>query len=178
MFSAAYWTDPHAYLFALLIFCLRICDMSMDTLRVLFVVRGKKLPVWILGFLQSLIFVIAISSVLTGERNYLNILGYAAGFATGNIVGMIIENKLAIGHILVTIISSTRGSSIAEKLRASGYAVTEIAGRGMNGTVFELHASVHRKDVDHVETIVLEADPQAFITAEDVRPVRRGFWRS
>ena len=178
MFSAAYWTDPHAYLFALLIFGLRICDMSMDTLRVLFVVRGKKLPVWILGFLQSLIFVIAISSVLTGERNYLNILGYAAGFATGNIVGMIIENKLAIGHILVTIISSTRGSSIAEKLRASGYAVTEIAGRGMNGTVFELHASVHRKDVDHVETIVLEADPQAFITAEDVRPVRRGFWRS
>jgi uncharacterized protein YebE (UPF0316 family) len=178
MFSAAYWTDPHAYLFALLIFCLRICDMSMDTLRVLFVVRGKKLPVWILGFLQSIIFVVAISSVLTGERNYLNILGYAAGFATGNIVGMLIESKLAIGHVLVTIISSTRGSSIAEKLRASGYAVTEIAGRGMNGTVFELHASILRKDADHVETIVLEADPQAFVTAEDVRPVRRGFWRA
>ena len=152
--------------------------MSMDTLRVLFVVRGKKLPVWILGFLQSIIFVVAISSVLTGERNYLNILGYAAGFATGNIVGMLIESKLAIGHVLVTIISSTRGSSIAEKLRASGYAVTEIAGRGMNGTVFELHASILRKDADHVETIVLEADPQAFVTAEDVRPVRRGFWRA
>lgn len=150
----------------------------MDTLRVLFVVRGKKLPVWILGFLQSIIFVVAISSVLTGERNYLNILGYAAGFATGNIVGMLIESKLAIGHVLVTIISSTRGSSIAEKLRASGYAVTEIAGRGMNGTVFELHASILRKDADHVETIVLEADPQAFVTAEDVRPVRRGFWRA
>jgi Uncharacterized protein conserved in bacteria len=178
MFSAAYWTNPHAYLFALMIFGLRICDMSMDTLRVLFVVRGKKIPVWILGFLQSLIFVIAISSVLTGERNYLNILGYAAGFATGNIVGMIIEDKLAIGHVLVTIISSTRGTFIAERLRASGYAVTEIAGRGMNGTVFELHASVLRKDVDNVETVVLEADPQAFVTAEDVRPVRRGFWRS
>ena len=91
---------------------------------------------------------------------------------------MLIENKLAIGHILVNIISSNRGAIIAEKLRASGYAVTEIAGRGKNGTVFELHASVLRKDVNRVETIVLEADPQAFVTAEDVRPVRRGFWRS
>ena len=178
MFSAAYWSDPHAYLFALMIFFLRVCDMSMDTLRVLFVVRGKRLIVWILGFLQSLIFVLAISSVLTGERNYLNILGYAAGFATGNIVGMMIENTLAIGHMLVNIISSHRGAYIAERLRTSGFAVTEIAGRGMNGTVFELHANVLRKDVDSVETIVLEADPQAFITVEDIRPIRRGFWRA
>ena len=80
--------------------------------------------------------------------------------------------------MLVTIIISTRGAFIGERLRASGYAVTEIAGRGMNGTVFELHASVLRKDVDNIETIVLEADSQAFVTAEDVRPVRRGFWRS
>lgn len=173
-----YFSNPHAWLFALLIFFLRICDMSMDTLRVLFVVRGKKLFVWILGFFQSLIFVIAISSVLTGAFNYLNIAGYAMGFATGNVVGMLIEGKLAIGHVLVTIISSNRGAFIAERIRASGYAVTEIAGRGKNGTVFELHASVLRKDVDQVETIVLEADPQAFVTAEDVRPVRRGFWRS
>jgi uncharacterized protein YebE (UPF0316 family) len=173
-----YLLDPQAWLFAFIIFLLRICDMSMDTLRVLFVVRGKKLLVWILGFLQSLIFVIAIGSVLTGEANYLNIAGYAMGFATGNIVGMLIEERLAIGHTLVTIISSNRGALLAEKIRASGYAVTEIAGRGKNGTVFELHANILRKDVDRLETIVLEADPTAFMTAEDVRPVRRGFWRS
>jgi uncharacterized protein YebE (UPF0316 family) len=173
-----YLRDPHAWLFALLIFCLRVGDMSLDTIRVLFMVRGKKLLVWILGFFQALIFVVAISSVLTQLNNILNIIGYATGFATGNIVGMMIENRLAIGHVLVNIISSNRGSFIAERLRASGYAVTEIAGRGMNGTVFELHASVLRKDVSQVETIVLESDPQAFVTAEDVRPVRRGFWRA
>ena len=116
--------------------------------------------------------------MLTELDNILNVIGYATGFATGNLVGMLIEQRLAIGHILVTIISSNRGVSIAEKLRSSGYAVTEIAGHGKNGTVFELHASVLRKDVPNVETIALEADPQAFITAEDVRPVRRGFWRS
>lgn len=173
-----YLSDPHAWLFALLIFFLRVGDMSLDTIRVLFMVRGKKLLVWVLGFFQALIFVVAISSVLTQLNNVLNIIGYATGFATGNIVGMMIENRLAIGHVLVNIISSNRGSFIAERLRASGYAVTEIAGRGMNGTVFELHASVLRKDVSQVETIVLESDPQAFVTAEDVRPVRRGFWRA
>jgi uncharacterized protein YebE (UPF0316 family) len=173
-----YLSDPQAWLFALLIFLLRVADMSLDTIRVLFVVRGKKAITWVLGFFQSLIFVIAISSVLTELDNILNVIGYATGFATGNLVGMIIEQRLAIGHILVTIISSNRGAFIAERLRAGGYAVTEIAGRGRNGTVFELHASVQRKDVPNVETIVLEADPQAFITAEDVRPVRRGFWRA
>jgi len=173
-----YLHDPHAWLFALLIFALRVGDMTLDTIRVLFVVRGKKLLVWILGFFQSLIFVVAISSVLSQLDNILNVIGYATGFATGNLVGMLIESRLAIGHVLVNIISSNRGTFIAERLRASGYAVTEIAGRGMNGTVFELHANVLRKDVSQVETIVLESDPQAFVTAEDVRPVRRGFWRA
>lgn len=173
-----YLQDPHAWLFALMIFGLRVCDMTLDTIRVLFVVRGKKLLVWLLGFFQSIIFVVAISSVLTQLNNILNVFGYAMGFATGNLVGMLIEQRLAIGHILVTVISSTRGALITEKLRSSGYAVTQIAGHGKDGTVFELHASVLRKDVPNVETIVLEADPQAFITAEDVRPVRRGFWRS
>jgi uncharacterized protein YebE (UPF0316 family) len=161
-----------------MIFALRVGDMSLDTIRVLFVMRGKKLLTWILGFIQSVIYIVAISSVLTEMDNILNVLAYAAGFATGNVVGLIIEGKLAIGHILVTIISSHRGAYITEQLRASGYAVTEMSGRGKNGTVFELHASVLRKDVPNVETIVLEADPQAFVTAEDVRPVRRGFWRA
>lgn len=161
-----------------MIFALRVADMSLDTIRVLFVMRGKKLLTWVLGFVQSVIYILAISSVLTKMDNILNVLAYAAGFATGNVLGLIIEGKLAIGHILVTIISSHRGAFITERLRASGYAVTEISGRGKNGTVFELHVSVLRKDVPNVETIVLESDPQAFVTAEDVRPVRRGFWRA
>lgn len=163
---------------ALAIFFLRICDMSMDTVRVLFVVRGRKLLAWILGFFQSAIFVVAISSVLTNLENPLTIIGYAAGFATGNVVGMYIEERLAIGHIQMSIISSRRWAAIAEQLRTAGYAVTEIPARGKDGTVGLLSVSVLRKDVDHVETVVLETDEEAFITAEDVRPVRRGFWRA
>ena len=162
----------------LLIFGLRVIDMSLDTLRVLFVMRGRKGLAWILGFFQSLVFIIAISSVLTNLGNVYNIIGYAAGFATGNVVGMKIEEKLAVGHSLLTIISSNRGAVIAETLRKAGYAVTEIPARGKDGTVTVLHCSVLRRDISTVDTIVLEADPNAFVTVEDMRPVRRGFWRA
>ena len=169
---------PQALLYALLIFFLRVGDMSLDTIRVLFVVRGRKGLAWVLGFAQSAIFVLAISSVLSNAKNVMNVLGYAGGFATGNVVGMLIEERLAIGHILLTIISPMRGAVIAEQLRAAGYGVTEVPARGKDGTVTMLHCSVLRKDIDNVETVVLEADPGAFVTAEDVRPVRRGFWRA
>ena len=165
-------------LVALGIFVLRVADMSLDTMRMLFVVRGRKLLSWVLGFFQSLIFVIAISQVLSGAMNPLTILGYATGFATGNVVGMYIEERLAIGYIRFSIISSRRGAVVAEELRQAGYAVTEVSARGKDGTVSMLHCSVLRKDRDTVETVVLEADPDAFVTAEDVRPVRRGFWRA
>jgi uncharacterized protein YebE (UPF0316 family) len=162
----------------LVIFFLRILDMSMDTLRMLFVVRGRKRLAWALGFFQSLIFIIAISKVLTGTMSPFTILGYAAGFATGNVIGMYIEERLAIGHVQFSIISSRRGAVIGEELRKSGYAVTEIPARGKDGTVTILEVSVLRKDKDTVETVVLETDPDAFVTAADVRPVRKGFWRA
>ena len=169
---------PAAFLVALAIFALRIGDMSLDTIRVLFVVRGRKGLAWVLGFFQSLIFVVAISSVLSNLDNPLNILAYAAGFATGNVVGMLMEERMAIGFLQFTIISSNLGAVVAEQLRKSGFAVTEIPARGRNGTVTMLQTNVKRKDMDNIETIVLEADPDAFVTLDEVRPVRRGFWRA
>lgn len=165
-------------LLAVGVFFLRVLDMAADTLRVLFVVRGRKKLAWLLGFFQSTVFVVAITSVLSHLDNPLTVIGYAAGFATGNVVGMYIEDRLAIGHVQFSIISSRRGAVVADKLREAGYAVTEIPARGRDGTVAILQVSVLRKDRDTVETIVLEADPEAFVTAEDVRPVRRGFWRA
>ena len=173
------WLTPQAVLIAFAIFGLWVMDMSMDTMRMLFVVRGRKRISWTLGFFQSLIFVIAISAALAEvSKNPLAVIGYAAGFATGNVVGMYIEDRLAIGHVQFTIVSSRRGAILVHDLRKAGYAVTEIPARGKDGTVTLLQTSVLRKDRDQVETVVLETDPDAFMTAEDVRPVRRGFWRA
>jgi uncharacterized protein YebE (UPF0316 family) len=163
---------------AFLIFGLRVTDMSLDTLRVLFVMRGKKPIAWVLGFFQSAVFVLAITSVLNNLDNPLNLVGYAAGFATGNVLGMWIEERLAVGHIDLRIISPGRGSAIAERLRSEGYAVTEIPARGKDGMVSMLNCSVRRRQTSGLDKLIREIDSDAFITAEDVRPVRRGFWRA
>ena len=170
--------SPEVLLSATLIFILRVLDMTLDTLRVLVMMRGRKSAAWILGFFQALIFVLAISTVLSDLDNLLNIIGYAAGFATGNVVGIALEQRLAIGHTHLSIVSSRWGSAIAEMLRGEGYAVTEVPARGRDGMVTLLSCSVLRKNVAKVHEVVNGLDPDAFITAEDVRPVRRGFWRA
>jgi uncharacterized protein YebE (UPF0316 family) len=170
--------SPSAWLGASFIFILRVGDMSLDTMRVLMVMRGRKATAWILGFFQAAIFVLAISSVLQNLGNPLNVIGYAAGFATGNVVGMLIEERLAIGHTHMRIVSSRWGSAIADRLRSEGYAITEIPGRGKDGMVTVLNCSVLRKNVSRVQNLINQIDNEAFITAEDVRPVRRGFWRA
>jgi uncharacterized protein YebE (UPF0316 family) len=168
---------PSIY-FPLVIFGLRVCDMSLDTLRVLFVVRGQKPLAWLLGFFQSAIWVLAITSVLSNLDNLWNIVAYAGGFATGNVVGMTIEERLAIGHSNLQIISSRRGSAIADAIRTAGYAATEMAARGRDGTVSVISCSMRRRDVVRVRKKVESIDPEAFITVEDIRPIHRGFWRS
>lgn len=172
------WLSIPTYLMPLLIFVLRVADMSLDTLRVLFVIRGRKPLAWLLGFFQSALWVIAITSVLSNLDNLWNVIGYAGGFATGNVVGMTIEEHLAIGFGHMRIISSRRGTAIAEAIRRAGYAATEIAGRGKDGTVAVINCSVRRRDVQDLRNQVYAIDPEAFVTIEEIRPLHRGFWRA
>jgi uncharacterized protein YebE (UPF0316 family) len=174
----SFLSDPASWATAGLIFGLRIVEMSLDTVRVLLVMRGRKAVAWVIGFCQSVLFVLAITTVLSNLDNFLTALGYAGGFATGNVLGMVIEERLAIGHTHLRIISSRAGAGIAAALRDEGYAVTEISGRGKDGMVTLINCSVLRKHVLKVERISRERDETVFITAEDVRPVRRGFWRA
>jgi uncharacterized protein YebE (UPF0316 family) len=167
-----------AGLMPLVIFALRVSDMSLDTLRVLFVIRSQRGLAWVLGFFQSLVWVVAITTVLSNLGNLWNVVGYAAGFATGNVVGIVIEEKLALGHGHMRIISSSRGTAIAQAIRDAGYAATELAGRGRDGTVTVINSSVLRRDVRRVQQQVKEIDPNAFITVQEVRPLNRGFWRA
>ena len=160
---------------AAFIFVLRVFEMSLGTLRILYVMRGRKFLVWILGFLQAGIFVVAIGSVVTNLNNVWNLLGYAAGFATGNVVGMFVESRLAVGHTRLHIISPRWGTAIAERLREGGYAVTEIPARGKDGMVTMLECSVRRREAIKVDQLIRDVDELAFVTAEDVRPIRRGY---
>jgi len=161
---------------ALFIFILRMLDIAVYTMRVAMVMRGRKAHAWMFGFIQAIVFVSAIRAVLIGLDNWLNIAGYAAGFATGNVVGMLIEGKLAIGITHLRIFSPRRGAELAEQLRLSGYAVTQVMGRGIQGVVEVINCSVRRREVPQVTELVAKIDSQAYITAEDVRLVWHGFW--
>jgi len=170
--------SPTAWLAALGIFLARLVNIALDTLRFMFTLRGKQGISWVLGFVESVLFVFVIGSVLTNLENPLNIIGYAAGFATGNVVGMAIEKRLAIGFTHFSIISRNHSTEIADALREEGYGVTEIPARGRESSFMMVDCRVRRKLADEVEALALSVDPNAFITAEDVTPRRSGVWRS
>ncbi len=170
--------SSQAWMWAGLIFVLRVANMSLDTVRVMMVMRGRRLAAWILGFIQTVIYVGVLTTVIQDLTNVLNLVAYAGGFATGNVVGMWVEERLAIGHINLRIISPKLGNAIVRRLREKGYAVTEIPARGKDGAVTLLNASIYRRHVGEVMAIVQTVDAEAFMTTEDVRPVRRGFWRA
>lgn len=163
---------------ALVIFALRTVGITFATLRIMMVVRGKKSLAWIFGLIQALTYIVALGWVLADLGNWMKILGYATGFATGLVVGMIIENRLAIGYTNIRIISPRRGIELAEGLRDSGYAVTEVSAQGQDGMVAILHCSVLRKYESMIKNTIMRLDPEAFITAENVYLVQRGFWNS
>jgi uncharacterized protein YebE (UPF0316 family) len=170
-------SSPDAWLAAFGIFAARLVNMAIDTLRFMFTLRGKSFISWILGFIESVLFVVVIGSVLTNMDNPLNIIGYAAGFATGNVVGMWIEKRLAIGFTHFSIISKEYSTQIADTLRSQGYGVTEIPARGRQASFMMLDCSVRRKQADEVEALILEVDPGAYITSEEVTPRRSGVFR-
>ncbi len=170
--------SPTAWLVALGIFLARLVNIALDTLRFMFTLRGKRGISWILGFIESVLFVIVIGSVLTNLDNPLNTIGYAAGFATGNVIGMAIEKRLALGFTHFSIISRNHSTEIADALREEGHGVTEIPARGRESSFMIVDCRVLRKQADEVEALALAIDPDAFITAEDVISRRSGIWRS
>ncbi len=159
---------------ALLIFCLRIVDVSCDTMRVLFAVRGRREIAATLGFFQALIWIFAVGSAIQHLDSWLHVLGYAGGYATGTFVGVTIERMVAYGLATVRIVSRHGGVEIAEALRSRGYGVTEFGGQGREGPVEIINSVVRRSHLDEVMAIVARWDPGAFVTVEEPRVLQGG----
>lgn len=169
---------PDVLIGGFVIFLLRLIDMTLDTLRLLFVVRGKRVIVWVLGVITNTIYIVAISNVLTGKQHPFTILCYAVGYATGNILGMRIEERLAIGYREINVISKSKAGEIAAALRDLGYGVTEMVGQGKDGYVGIVKTNVKRRQTAEVRKVIEEIDKNAFITQDDFIPVNAGgYWR-
>jgi len=172
------WLDSHAAFWPLFIFFARVLDVTLGTMRTILVVRGYRRLAPALGFIEIIIWVVAISGVLTHLDRWYNIVAYAAGFAAGNLAGITLEQKLAIGMQALRFISKARSAAVAEALRFAGYAVTELTGHGMNGDVSVSFVVVPRRETPVVVSVAKGVDPEVFMTVEDIRSSNLHLYRS
>jgi uncharacterized protein YebE (UPF0316 family) len=155
----------------LLIFFARIVDVTLGTLRIVFISKGDKMIAPALGFLEVLIWLVAITQVMQNLNNVASYLAWAGGFATGNFLGLRIEQKLALGQMVVRVITVDSAHQLIERLKGYGYRLTCVDARGTRGKVNLLFMIVKRKKLAHVLDIIREYNPQAFYSIEDVRSV-------
>lgn len=159
----------------LLIFSLRIVDVSLATTRMLLAVRNQKLMVPLIGFFEVLIWLYAAGTAIRFLESPLHVIGYAAGFATGNVVGLWVEEKLALGLATVRIISAHGGVELADALRDKGFGVTEFSGQGREGPVEVVYTVARRSQIRRILDEVDVWDPAAFVTVEEPRAIHRGW---
>ena len=169
---------------AFIIFGLRVIDVSMGTVRVIIGVRGYRVQAAVIGFFEVLIWLFAIGTALQHLTSLLHIVGYAGGFATGNFLGIWLEGRFALGTNVVRATfrgNASDGPSMARRavdtLRNNGFAVTEIEGRGREQPVHILNVVAERKQVQEVIEVVRTCDPHVFVTVEEVRATRGGYFR-
>jgi len=161
---------------ALLIFGLRVLGISVSTLSTLMTVQGRKMYAVGLGFISSLVYVIAIGKVVSNLNNVWNIIAYSAGFAGGTLVGMVIEQRLALGFSEVRFICTDDGDDLAQELRVAGFGVTELQGHGREKSVEVVTVLIPRRQVENVLAIGRQVDDNAIVTVIDSRSVQRGYW--
>jgi uncharacterized protein YebE (UPF0316 family) len=169
MTTLFHWLDVYPLFWPLFIFCARIMDVSIGTLRTIYIIRGSRYLGPFLGFFEVTIWLTAVSGVFTHLDRWYNIAAYAAGFATGNAVGVLIEHRLAIGMQALRLISCTQSAAVAAGLRLAGFAVTEIKGHGLSGDVSISFVVVQRKDAQKAMAVAHSIDPEVFCTVEDIR---------
>jgi uncharacterized protein YebE (UPF0316 family) len=158
----------------LMIFIARILDVSIQTIRIIFISRGHKIISPVLGFFEVLIWLLAISQIIKNLSNPLCYLAYGGGFAAGTYIGLLIEEKLAIGTYLVRIITRMDASPLVSALRDASYGVTNIPAQGAEGKVCVIYTVVRRVSVPEVLAIIERHNPGAFYTIENVRSVSAG----
>jgi uncharacterized protein YebE (UPF0316 family) len=162
----------------LIIFALRLVDVSLSTVRILLAIRNRRVVVPIIGFFEVLVWVFAAGNAIRHLDSFWHVLGYAAGFSTGTVVGLWIEEKLAIGIATMRVVTTRTGAGLADAMRQLGCGVTELIGQGRHGPVEVVFSVVPRRRIPDVIAQVERWDPDAFITVEEPREIRRGWMHS
>lgn len=158
----------------LAIFFARIVDVSLGTLRTISIVHGRKWMAFWVGFLEITVWITVISTVIHKIKDtpILSIF-YAFGFATGSLAGIKMESWLAIGSIILRVISRERSNEMTDAIRQAGYAVTTFEGKGKSGPVVELYIVCRRRDLKEILQLVHRIEPEAFYITEQAGSVSK-----
>ncbi len=158
----------------LLIFFARISDVTVGTLRIVMVSKGQKLIAPLLGFFEVVIWLVTMSKIIQNIDNWVAYVAYGAGFATGNYIGLIIEEKLAVGIVQLQIITRKSADNLIAKLKASGYGITHHEAQGANEKVAVIYTIIKRNELKKVLEIMRTYNPNAFYSIEDVKSISKG----
>jgi uncharacterized protein YebE (UPF0316 family) len=163
-------------LLPLLVFASRVADVTLGTLRIIFTSRGRRNLAPVLGFVETFIWIVMVSQVVKNAHSLTAYIGYAAGFATGTYVGMLIEERMAMGTLVLRIILAKGGGELTSALRAAGFGVTSVDGEGAKGAVKLLYTIVQRNKLKTVTGIIHKICPGAFFSVEEVRSSEMGIF--
>ncbi|MDR2084671.1 MAG: DUF5698 domain-containing protein [Bacteroidales bacterium] len=168
--------DQYTYLLPILIFFGRICDVTLGTLRIIFVSKGEKYLAPIIGFFEVLIWITIISEILSRANSIVSYLSYAAGYATGNYVGILIEKRIAYGIVLCKVYIKKNGKDLLNLLNKKDYGATLLHASGSMGDIDIIETIIDRKKLKDVEKIITNFDPEVFFVTEDIRSKQKGIF--
>ena len=158
----------------LLIFFFRICDVSLGTIRVIFIAKGLKYIAPIIGFFEVIIWLLAIGQVMNNVSNVACYIAYGGGFAAGTLLGMTVEERLSIGTVVVRVISNEDISGLLLFLRAHSFGVTIADGEGSKGKVKIILSVIKHQDLEEVVRGIQHHLPGTFYSVEEIKSVAEG----
>lgn len=161
----------------LLIFFARIMDVSIGTLRLIFVSKGYKFYAPLLGFFEVIIWLLAIGQIMQHLDNFLCYLAYGLGFATGNFLGILLDEKMSLGTVLIRVVPKMDTTVLINQLRENSFGASLVDIEGMTGKLKMIFTIVKRKDLKEVLGLIQEHNPQSFVTIEDVKTAKEGYFR-
>lgn len=159
-----------------LIFFARVFDVTIGTLRIIFISRGKKYIAPLLGFIETFVWIVVVSQIVRTISGIWSFVGYAAGFAAGTLVGMFVEEHLAIGTLIVRTILPGNTAELVSRLHVAGFGVTSFPAAGAQGQVTIIYTIIKRRDLNQVVSIIHALHPNAFLSIEQVASAQAGIF--